>query len=224
MGFQEKFFWILPLTITCVVQFGTLKPCIIVHNILFIVHTVKLIRHASYFHFNSRSFLNYSSQDVLEEPRLCCEGHAFCKGCIEAYLIEHHNRCCPNDRSPLMPADLRRVLNLQGFLENQHVKCPERADEISGTNCSWEGRLAGVRQHLEECLYVEVCCQYPGCGHRCERRLIADHETNCDHAEATCHQCGRQELRRMDIEDHISFSCPRSSIVCPLSCQTSIIR
>ena len=123
-----------------------------------------------------------------------------------------------------MPADLRRVLNLQGYLENQLVKCPAQAGEINGTNCSWEGRLAGVRLHLEECLYVEVCCRYPGCGHRCERRLIGDHEANCDHAEATCLQCGRQELRRMDIEDHISFSCPRSRIACPLSCQTSVTR
>ena len=83
------------------------------------------------------------SQDVLEEPWLCREGHAFCKGCIETYLVGHHNRCCPNDQSPLLPSDLRRVLNLQGYLDNQVVRCPERTDE-SGDTCSWEGELAGV--------------------------------------------------------------------------------
>ena len=163
------------------------------------------------------------SQDVLEEPRLCREGHAFCKGCIETYLVGHHNRCCPNDRSPLLPSDLRRVLNLQGYLDNQVVRCPERTDE-SGDTCSWEGELAGVRQHLEQCLHDEVLCRYQGCGHRCQRRVITVHEANCDYAEATCHQCGSQGLRRMDVEDHIAFSCVRTNIECPLSCHSNIPR
>ena len=120
-------------------------------------------------------------------------------------------------------SDLRRILNLQGYLETQEVRCPERNDK-AGDTCSWEGRLAGVRQHQEECDYVIVCCLYTGCGHRCQRRVISDHESNCDYADTICHQCGQQGLRRMDIDGHISFSCPRTSIECPLSCHSNIPR
>ena len=154
---------------------------------------------------------------------MCREGHAFCKSCIETYLVEHHNRCCPNDRSPLLPVDLRRILNLQGYLENQEVRCPERNEENKDT-CSWEGQLAAVRQHQQECLYVEVGCRYTGCGHRCQRQLIAAHETDCDYADAICNQCGQQGLRRMDVDGHISFSCARTNIDCPLSCHSSVER
>lgn len=166
-------------------------------------------------------YLFLFSQDVLEDPRLCREGHTFCMECIETYLVQHNNGTCPNDRSVVTVTYLRRVLSLQSYLEGQTVRCPNW-EHVEG--CQWTGLLSELRRHLEECLFFVVECKNEGCHFRCQRRQERVHASTCDDALVTCTQCNQQGLRHMDVEHHVRFTCTRSLFVCPLSCQSNTDR
>lgn len=164
----------------------------------------------------------FFSQDVLEDPRLCCEGHTFCKECILTHLVEHNNHSCPNDRSSLTVVNLRRVLSLHCFLERRRVRCTHWDNNADG--CQWTGTLGQLRQHLTQCMFVSVQCANNGCPWQGPRSRITHHNSTCDYGLVPCNECGRQDLRRMDIQSHVRFSCPRTLLTCPLSCQSRIPR
>ena len=166
-------------------------------------------------------YLFVFSQDVLEDPQLCCKGHTFCKECVETYLVQHNNGTCPNDRSIVTVTDLRWVLSLQSYLEGQTVRCPNW-DHIEG--CQWTGLLSELRRHLEECLFVGAECKNEGCRFQCQWRQGRLHASTCDYALVTCTQCNQQGLRHIDVEHYVHFTCTRSLVVCSLLCQSNIDR
>ena len=81
------------------------------------------------------AFLCGICRDVLKvATTACCEGHAFCKGCLKPSVD-----CCPTCRGTIQKAN---CLPLQNIIETLQVKCPNQAEV--------EGEESGDSEHEAE--------------------------------------------------------------------------
>lgn len=124
-------------------------------------------------------------RDVLEDPvQSPCE-HAYCKTCIEAWLV--HETRCPEDRKPLALSNLKPLFRyMKNDLNQLQIKC---VNCIVG--CNHVSSLEFVANHELSCDYGEMECPNDRCHVSITRKDISQHLSVCEFRTKDCpNGCG----------------------------------
>lgn len=124
-------------------------------------------------------------RDVLEDPvQAPCE-HAYCRSCIEGWLV--HETICPEDRKPLSHHNLRPLFRyMRNDLNRLKVRC-----ERYQAGCEYSCELEFIRNHDSECLFMQIECTNVKCTAMVLRKDLQDHLKTCEfHAMECPNGCG----------------------------------
>lgn len=196
--------------------------------------------------------------EVMRDPVSGCqEGHCFCLECIK----ELSN--CPMCRAPYDHNSFVKNRPAEDYIQALTVMCkhgpesPAADDEISGVcnafadivkinsnpppRCSWRGPLADLQHHLNTvCLFHPTPCSFAasGCSVTMERRLLPNHERECDYRPCPRDECVQDlpasalpqqmhkaapllqcflchlEIPRKEWSSHAIHSCPEAKVAC----------
>jgi len=154
-------------------------------------------------------------RDVLEDPvQAPCE-HAYCRTCIEAWLV--HETTCPEDRRPLSLSALRPLFRyMRNDLNKLQIWCKNRA-----YGCDHNCALEFIISHERSCEYERLKCPNERCAYFASRQQIAEHARHCEHSRRECPEgCGLLITRPAEAshnciqELRISLDVLRSEITC----------
>lgn len=132
-------------------------------------------------------------RDVLEDPvQAPCE-HAYCRTCIEGWLV--HETSCPEDRQPLCISDLRPLFRyMRNDLDRLQIHCRNRLD-----GCETVSDLEFIGRHERDCEYERLKCPNDRCTTYCSRRDLTGHIRTCDYSKEECSKgCGLLITRPSD--------------------------
>ncbi|XP_052817878.1 RING finger protein 151-like [Mya arenaria] len=124
-------------------------------------------------------------RDVLEDPvQAPCE-HAYCRSCIEAWLV--HETTCPEDRRPLSISSLRPLFRyMRNDLNRLQLRCRNRA-----YGCEHDGVLEFMQSHESTCTFERLKCPNERCTFFAARRVVDDHVRCCEYSRKECpNGCG----------------------------------
>ena len=160
--------------------------------------------------------------EVLNNPRQCRNGHAFCEGCILG-SIRSGNHTCPVGRCPIAEASLSSIRLVKNMIGQMAVCCPTITPRIGSqsTSCEWTGRVVDLQMHSDQCAFRLMMCAHIGCHRMIERRHSLAHSEVCEHKLLPCPLCDNV-LKRADAEDHRNLYCPQRRTRCPNSCGVSV--
>ena len=132
-------------------------------------------------------------RDVLEDPvQAPCE-HAYCRTCIEGWLV--HETSCPEDRQPLGISDLRPLFRyMRNDLDKLQIRCKNRH-----YGCETISDLEFIGRHERDCAFERLKCPNERCATYCSRRELSDHIRTCDYNKEECPKgCGLLIMRPSD--------------------------
>ena len=135
-------------------------------------------------------------RDVLEDPvQAPCE-HAYCRQCIEGWLVNETR--CPEDRKNLSLSSLKPLFRyMKNDLDNLQIRCIN-----VNLGCSHICSLEFLASHESECQLASVECPNDNCHARVQRNDLADHMASCEFRVRECPKgCGLLLLERTD-KDH----------------------
>ncbi|GFS27959.1 E3 ubiquitin-protein ligase NRDP1-like protein [Elysia marginata] len=144
-------------------------------------------------------------KDVLEEPlQAPCE-HAFCRQCIQGWLV---NECtCPEDRQTLFLSDLRPLFRyMRNDLARLRLRC-----QYFHLGCQKICTMDGLRSHETNCDHASVICPHAECALTMTRRELEEHVLLC---HVRCGATSQSALDRQGANGSLSTS----SQECPLGC------
>lgn len=124
-------------------------------------------------------------RDVLEDPvQAPCE-HAYCKSCIEGWLV--HETSCPEDRQPLNISDLRPLFRyMRNDLDRLQIRCKNRH-----YGCDIVSDLDFIGRHERDCAFERLKCPNERCTTYVSRQELSDHIRLCEHHQQECPKgCG----------------------------------
>ncbi|XP_045194626.2 RING finger protein 151-like [Mercenaria mercenaria] len=134
-------------------------------------------------------------RDVLEDPvQAPCE-HAYCRSCIEAWLV--HETTCPEDRRPLSYSGLRPLFRyMKNDLNRLQIKCKNRA-----YGCESIITLEFIEAHERDCIFERKKCPNERCTYYAARQEIDDHVKRCEFSRKECPKgCGLLLARPSDAD------------------------
>lgn len=132
-------------------------------------------------------------RDVLEDPvQAPCE-HAFCRSCIEGWMVQETT--CPEDRRPISESSLQPLFRyMRNDLNRLRLKCRNYA-----RGCEHICELEFIEAHERDCMFETLKCCYERCTHYAARQDIAMHERTCTHRYQECaNGCGFVMTRSTD--------------------------
>ncbi|XP_060082312.1 RING finger protein 151-like [Ylistrum balloti] len=159
-------------------------------------------------------------RDVLEDAvQAPCE-HAFCRACIEGWLVQ--NTRCPEDRKPLSVAVLKPLFRyMKNDLNKLQLKC---CNHFLG--CTYIGDLEFMHTHEAECPMGTVACPNEKCKLMVTRNDLSDHLDNCEFRAKQCTLgCGMLMVSPEDVshnciaELRTAFDVLRSEMTCKIQDQ-----
>lgn len=112
-------------------------------------------------------------KDVLEDPlQAPCE-HAFCRQCIQGWLV---NECtCPEDRQTLFLSDLRPLFRyMRNDLARLRLRC-----QYFHLGCQNICTMDSLRNHETNCDHASVTCPHAECALTMTRRELEEHVLLC---------------------------------------------
>ena len=122
-------------------------------------------------------------KNVLRDPRICQNEHAFCFSCISQHLRNSHT--CPECREDLTPETLKTPRILKNILSELKIKC-----EFMERGCPESGLLQNLQKHTEECRFAPTRCVHEGCEITLNRKDKEIHEKQiCPFRIKNCHDC-----------------------------------
>ena len=124
-------------------------------------------------------------RDVLEDPvQAPCE-HAYCKSCIEGWLV--HEAICPECRRPLSISTLRPLFRyMRNDLNRLRLSCRNQA-----YGCDVISDLEFIGNHEAECPHERLKCPNERCTYFSSRQDIAKHVKICEFSRKQCpNGCG----------------------------------
>ncbi|XP_071959097.1 E3 ubiquitin-protein ligase NRDP1-like [Antedon mediterranea] len=159
-------------------------------------------------------------RDVLEDPlQSPCE-HAYCRSCIQGWLV--HEQVCPEDRQSLLESQLKPLFRyMRNDLNNLRIRCLNRDN-----GCEFTTELENLARHESACEFGTLNCPNKNCPVVMERRELDIHLVSCEYTTKQCPKgCGLTILS----SDHDSHNCVgelrtelellRSEMICKLEDQ-----
>jgi hypothetical protein len=85
------------------------------------------------------------------------------------------------------------------------------------------GALESRQRHLDnDCEYAVVKCSHEGCSHKVQRRYLGQHLKDCDYLEVPCDYCGECVVI-VDMDEHL-IDCDSVPVPCPNRCKDVLVR
>ncbi|XP_060564476.1 RING finger protein 151-like [Ruditapes philippinarum] len=134
-------------------------------------------------------------RDVLEDPvQAPCE-HAYCRTCIEAWLV--HETTCPEDRRPLSYSGLRPLFRyMKNDLNRLQLKCKNEA-----YGCESIVSLETLEAHERDCIFDRHKCPNDRCSFFANRQEVESHVKRCEYGRKECpNGCGMLLARPVDLD------------------------
>ncbi|XP_078683620.1 TNF receptor-associated factor 5-like [Branchiostoma floridae x Branchiostoma belcheri] len=156
-------------------------------------------------------------QYVANNPRLCKQGHQFCKNCIAEWI--KCTESCPHCRTPI--DDVRTLpvaLSIKNIIDKTKAKC---TNGDASSKCSWTGPYGSIAVHDRSCLHKKVHCER--CGKVMFRRDLEHHMGICPEVPVQCETCGNT-MERSRVSKHRKFLCGDEHVSCPLQCGETVQR
>ena len=127
-------------------------------------------------------------------------GKTVCRKCVG------YNNQCPLCTSSSCIASHNSEYTQQ--INKLKAKCPI-------PQCRWNGKVAEVTQHLQQCGDIIITCQQ--CGTRVPRKHQFKHEDCCPLQKRNCFYCKKEGYAK-DIIKHEKTECPWRKVECPNRC------
>lgn len=145
-------------------------------------------------------------RDVLEDPlQASCE-HAYCRSCIEGWLVQETT--CPEDRKPLSLDQLRPLFRyMRKDLDKLQVRCQNRV-----LGCTHIGDLEFIVAHESECVYGTTECKNVGCDIVTTRQELDDHLSVCKFRDKVCERGCGVVVAPKGTDEHSCFSELRTAV------------
>jgi hypothetical protein len=152
--------------------------------------------------------------ETATEHKEC--GAIFCQNCSDGWM--NAKEACPSCHAKptklrIVKAELKLVHRLISQLK---IACPLAPDSEP---CPWQGEYGKLSEHLPTCEHLVLSCSQ-GCGHKCRRKLMAQHENEeCSERKRPCRYC-QNYIKVTELEAHV-VAClmnPDSVIPCKYAC------
>lgn len=123
---------------------------------------------------------------VLNDPKQCKNGHAFCSGCFDSSLRD--NQKCPSCRIRVISDDLSTCLVLCTLVADLTVTCKCLDEQDAKQGCQWTGVIAA--RSARDCPNLYDNCSFPGCDVVDIRvSKMASHKSRCQRRPVRCDEC-----------------------------------
>ena len=181
--------------------------------------------------------------ELVTEPVETSCGHLFCSNCIKDQTT------CPTCRKRFTTTPDRGI-TIARIMKAFKVKCPNSVE-----GCEWQGDLGDAEVHMEKkCQHQKVKCPN-GCGEKMKRKTVQLHtQSDCTHRPYKCPHCDHKgvykdvttvhyttcgdfplschagcgkNIKRRNMESHLSTECPEEYISCKyvmFGCDTAVKR
>lgn len=152
---------------------------------------------------------------ILNNPKQCKNGHAFCFGCVEQWLEDNHK--CPTCRIRLISDDLSTCLMVNNMIKDLHVHCNCLDEDIRREGCEWTGTLEA--RNRRDCNNLYGDCPFAGCGvSRVPLANMEVHKQKCQKRLVLCGECDTNYP--FDESDEHPASCVARLVEC--ECETLV--
>ena len=124
--------------------------------------------------------------NVLKDPRMCRNDHAFCLDCITEHL-KVNSQTCPECNDHLSVDTLRRPRLLNNYLSKLKINC-----DYASRGCPEFICVENVESHVESCGFSPVMCSNENCGMEINKQDKDYHENEiCEFRKVKCQDCGK---------------------------------
>lgn len=148
-------------------------------------------------------------KQILEDPVkiICrnfeCASHSYCRTCIIQWLLNDNEKRCPICKSGVY-FDLDKLSKdciSYNLVKEFKMKCTNYE-----SNCTWNGKLKDLDDHIKVCPYEEINCTNKGCNIRLKREDTIKHNTECQFYQINCDLCTNM-IERKNLQDHKDNKC-----------------
>ena len=126
--------------------------------------------------------------NVLKEPKMCRNDHAFCLDCITEHL-KVNSQTCPECSDHLSVDTLRRPRLLTNYLSKLKINCDHASRGCPEFIC-----VENLESHVESCGFSPVMCSNENCGMEINKQDKDHHENEvCEYRKVKCRDCGKMQ-------------------------------
>ena len=126
--------------------------------------------------------------NVLKDPRMCRNDHAFCLDCITEHL-KVNSQTCPECNEHLTQDTLRRPRLLNNYLSKLKINCDHASRGCPEFIC-----VENLESHVESCGFSPVMCSNKNCGMEINKQDKDHHENEvCEYRKVKCQDCGKMQ-------------------------------
>ena len=126
--------------------------------------------------------------NVLKDPRMCRNDHAFCLDCITEHL-KVNSQTCPECNDYLSVDTLRRPRLLNNYLSKLKINCDHASRGCPEFIC-----VENLERHVESCGFSPAMCSNENCGMEINKQDKDRHETEvCEYRKMKCRDCGKTQ-------------------------------
>ena len=126
--------------------------------------------------------------NVLKDPRMCRNDHAFCLDCITEHL-KVNSQTCPECNEHLSVDTLRRPRLLNNYLSKLKINCDHASRGCPEFIC-----VENLESHVESCGFSPVMCSNENCSMEINKQDKDHHENEvCEYRKVKCQDCGKMQ-------------------------------
>ena len=126
--------------------------------------------------------------NVLKDPRMCRNDHAFCLDCITEHL-KVNSQTCPECNDHLSVDTLRRPRLLNNYLSKLKINCDHASRGCPQFIC-----VEDLESHVKSCGFRPVMCSNENCGMEINKQDKDHHENEvCEYRKLKCQDCGKTQ-------------------------------
>jgi hypothetical protein len=105
---------------------------------------------------------------------------------------------------------------------DKHVSACDSVPVPCPHGCKDNILRGNLTQHEDTCTHMALKCLHEGCSHEVKRRDLGQHMKDCDYRDVPCEYCG-EDVIFVDMDEHVS-ACDSVPVPCPRGCKDNILR